>query len=130
MIAKTPKDLGLLLREQRRQLGLDQQELAKRAGTSRQWIIAVEKGKARAEVGLVLRAMAVLGLTLDVRPSESRTSQTNALTMDLDAVIERARHLDAAAPVKREARLVASRKPPATPRPSKRSKPAKTPAGK
>ncbi len=39
------------------QLGLDQASLATRVGVSRQWIVAVEAGKARAEVGLVLRTL-------------------------------------------------------------------------
>ena len=34
------------------QLGLDQAELAEKAGTSRKWLIEVEQGKPRAEIGL------------------------------------------------------------------------------
>jgi HTH-type transcriptional regulator/antitoxin HipB len=92
MIAKNPRDVGLLMREQRRKLGLDQIELARRAGVSRQWVIEVEKGKARAEIGLVLRALGVLGLAVDVSES-ARASRGSAASarMDLDAVIERAR---------------------------------------
>jgi HTH-type transcriptional regulator / antitoxin HipB len=121
MIAKTPREIGLLLRERRRQLGLDQQELAKRAGTSRQWIIEVEKGKARAEVGLVMRALAVLGLSLDVRPSEPRRAHDQAAPpFDLDAVIERARHVDAPAVPEKGGRVGASGKAP-PPRPPLKS---------
>jgi HTH-type transcriptional regulator/antitoxin HipB len=92
MIARNPKDVGLLMREQRRRLGLDQGELARRARVSRQWVIEVEQGKARAEVGLVLRALGVLGLTLDIQEARQRVAQDGArLPIDLDAVIERAR---------------------------------------
>jgi HTH-type transcriptional regulator / antitoxin HipB len=92
MIAKNPRDVGLLMREQRRKLGLDQGELARRARVSRQWVIEVEQGKARAEVGLVLRALGVLGLTLDIQEERQRVAHDGApAPIDLDAIIERAR---------------------------------------
>ncbi len=92
MRARTPKDIGLLLREQRRSLGLDQLELARRAGVSRQWIIEVEKGKPRAAVGLMLRALAALDLTLDIRAGDVVAARgSHSPEIDLDAVIERAR---------------------------------------
>ena len=63
---RTPLDLGLIIRQQRRQLGLNQTDLASRVGVGRQWIVAVERGKAGAELGLVLRTLAALDLTLTV----------------------------------------------------------------
>ena len=64
MRIRTPLDLGLLIRDRRRKLGLSQSALAERAGVGRQWLVAVEHGKARAEIGLLLRALAELDLTL------------------------------------------------------------------
>lgn len=66
MQARTPKALGALIRARRRELKLDQASLAARVGVTRQWLIAVEKGKPTAELGLVLRTLAALGLRLDV----------------------------------------------------------------
>jgi len=43
MLVRTPSDLGAIIRERRLKLGLDQQSLAKRAGTSRKWLVEVEK---------------------------------------------------------------------------------------
>ena len=63
-VLRTPADLGALIRERRKKLGLDQSELARRTGVSRQWVVAVERGKPRAEIGLVLRALAALGIML------------------------------------------------------------------
>ena len=60
----TPTDIGLLIRERRRALRLDQAELARRAGVSRQWIIGMEKGKGRADLSLVLRTLGALGIVL------------------------------------------------------------------
>jgi|SRR5205823_8165556 len=63
---RTPSDLGALIRDRRKDLGLGQALLAEKAGTSRQWIVAVERGKSRAEIGLVLRTLTALGLSLTV----------------------------------------------------------------
>ena len=60
MLARNATDIGLIMRERRRKLGLDQGELARRIKVSRQWIVEIEKGKPRAEIGLVLRALDAL----------------------------------------------------------------------
>ena len=61
MLVRTPRDLGLLIRERRKKLGLDQQELAKKVGVSRLWVIEIERGKPRAEIGLVIWLPMALG---------------------------------------------------------------------
>ena len=70
MQVRTPLDLGLVIRERRRKLGLSQNALAEKTGVGRQWLVAVEHGKARAEIGLVLRTLAALGLTLSAGGDE------------------------------------------------------------
>lgn len=57
---------GEILRERRRELGLSQAEVAAQVGASRQWVIEVEKGKERAELGLVLRLAEVLGVQFKI----------------------------------------------------------------
>lgn len=94
MIVRTPRDLGLLIRERRKKLGLDQAELAKKVGVSRLWVIEFEKGKPRAEVGLVMRALLALGLELDVAtepaaPVKRRAGAT--WVPDIDAIVRDAR---------------------------------------
>ena len=59
-------DLGAFIRGHRVKLGMDQSDLAEKAGTSRKWIVEVEQGKPRAEIGLVLRTLKTLGLSLDI----------------------------------------------------------------
>ncbi|WP_394849447.1 helix-turn-helix domain-containing protein [Pendulispora brunnea] len=66
MQLRTPKDVGAAIRQRRRELHLDQRTLAERVGVSRQWISECERGKPRAELGLVLRAIRVLGLDLRI----------------------------------------------------------------
>lgn len=80
----TAADVGMLVRARRRERALSQQELADRVGVSRQWIVAVEKGKARAELGLLLRTLSALDLALSVEPRPDDE-------VDLDALIDRAR---------------------------------------
>ena len=95
MIVRTPRDLGLLIRERRNKLGLDQAELAKKVGVSRLWVIEFEKGKTRAEIGLVMRTLLALDLQLDVAaepvlPVKRHGSATSV--PDLDAIVRDARH--------------------------------------
>jgi len=91
----TAEDVGLVIREQRHKLGLGQQALARRVGVSRQWIVAVEKGKQRAEVGLLLRTLRALDLVLTVDTETHRqadaTEAMPAVEVDLDALIDNAR---------------------------------------
>jgi HTH-type transcriptional regulator / antitoxin HipB len=61
-LVHSARELGLAIRERRRDLGMAQLELATQVGVSRQWISDVERGKPRAEVGLVLRTLRALDL--------------------------------------------------------------------
>lgn len=56
-------------------MGLDQAELARRVGVTRQWVIDIEKGKPRAELGLVMRALHALELTFLVESAGERRAQ-------------------------------------------------------
>jgi HTH-type transcriptional regulator/antitoxin HipB len=97
MLLRTPLDLGSIIRDRRRSLGLDQEELAGRVGVSRKWIIDVEKGKPRAEIGLILRTFEGLGLRLSLDPASSITSADLAAppvaAPDIDKILERTSQL-------------------------------------
>ncbi len=84
MAIRTPADLGAVIREHRKHLGLDQAELAKRIGVIRQWVISVER-RARAELGLVLRAIDALGLQLQAYLPNPRPRK--AVGPDIDAIV-------------------------------------------
>jgi HTH-type transcriptional regulator / antitoxin HipB len=60
------RDLGAYLRARRTELGMDQATLARKAGTSRKWLIEVENGKPGAELGLVLRSLRALDVAVDL----------------------------------------------------------------
>lgn len=94
MYVRTPSDLGSAIREQRRRLNVSQQKLADDVGVSRQWLVEVERGKTRAELGLVLKTLAALGLrvALDDGKTVGRSDQAVAPPPpDIDAIVARAR---------------------------------------
>lgn len=96
ILLRTPADLGALIRGRRRALGLDQAELAARVGVSRLWVSQVERGKPGASIGLVLRALAAVGLELTAKTTEQTDKRKTARpapvsTPDIDAIVERAR---------------------------------------
>lgn len=70
---------GELLRERRRELGLSQAEVAAQVGASRQWVIDIEKGKERAELGMAFKLAEVLGVQFKVQkktpPKNSAVSE-------------------------------------------------------
>ena len=92
MNIRTSLDLGLAIRDQRRKLGLSQADLASKAGVGRQWVVAIEHGKSRAELGLVLRTLSALDLRVTIDPGDrpSRSSDDMSL-VDIDAVISDAK---------------------------------------
>ncbi|HBN54332.1 MAG TPA: hypothetical protein DD456_10020 [Stenotrophomonas sp.] len=91
---KTPADLANVILQRRKALGWDQARLAHEAGVSRQWIIEIEKGKPRAELQLVLRALNVLGIELDALHRDAPKASASGLTLDLadvDHIVEYSR---------------------------------------
>jgi HTH-type transcriptional regulator/antitoxin HipB len=94
MFIRTPADLGAVIRDRRKHLKLDQAALAKRIGVSRPWVIEIERGHPRAELGLVLRAFDVLGIRLDTITAEERSTNTKtrrSFAVDIDAIVAKAK---------------------------------------
>ena len=71
MRIRTATDLGAFIRERRTRLWMDQISLAKKAGTSRKWLVEVEQGKPGAEIGLILRTLKSLEISIDVEADSS-----------------------------------------------------------
>jgi HTH-type transcriptional regulator/antitoxin HipB len=95
MLLRAPIDIGCAIRDRRSKLGLDQEELARRVGVSRKWIVEVEKGKQRAEIGLVLRTFTALGLKLSLddgsRVTDRNMPEPVVPRIDIDQVLENLR---------------------------------------
>ncbi len=88
MRAQSPKEIGMVVRDQRAKLGLSQQELADQAGVSRRWLIKVEAGHPGAEIGAVMRLLAALKLIVDIGAlGPPAPGQDEAPLVDLDALL-------------------------------------------
>jgi HTH-type transcriptional regulator/antitoxin HipB len=90
MRIRTATDLGAFIRERRTKLGMDQAALAKKAGTSRKWLVEVEQGKPGAEIGLILRTLKSLEISIDVEadsPTEA-PPQNKAKAPDINSVLD------------------------------------------
>lgn len=67
MLAINESDFGNIVRDRRRKLGLTQAQLAERIGTSRQWVVGFERGRAGAATISHLVVLAdELGLDIDL----------------------------------------------------------------
>ncbi|HSP42357.1 MAG TPA: helix-turn-helix domain-containing protein [Luteolibacter sp.] len=65
MRIKTTATLGELVRDQRKQRGWSQSQLAEKACVSRLWVSQFENGKETVELGLVLKILRELDLGLE-----------------------------------------------------------------
>ncbi len=90
MIIHSAKDLGALVRSERKARGWNQKELASRADVSMLWISQLERGKPNARFGLVLRTLKELQLDLRVgeRSSGYGSTRVQETAIDLDAIID------------------------------------------
>lgn len=62
---ETTLDIGRQVKRQRKQLGMNQAELAMVSGTGVRFISDLENGKETCEVGKVLKVLASLGLKIE-----------------------------------------------------------------
>ena len=90
MRIRTATDLGAFIRERRNKLGMDQIDLAKKAGTSRKWLVEVEQGKPGAEIGLILRTLKSLEISIDLEADSSVETPTSskAKAPDINSVLD------------------------------------------
>ena len=67
-IARTPKQLGNLVRRTRKQMGLSQDELGNKAGLRQATISEIEAGNAGTKLDSILKVLATLKLELRIVP--------------------------------------------------------------
>ena len=90
MRIRTATDLGAFIRERRTRLGMDQNTLAKKAGTSRKWLVEVEQGKPGAEIGLILRTLKSLEISIDLEADTSVATPppSKAKAPDINSILD------------------------------------------
>lgn len=59
--------IGRIVRDERKELGLRQDELAAASGVGLRFIVEVERGKPTAQMGKVIAVLAALGCELEIR---------------------------------------------------------------
>ena len=91
MLARTPAELGAVVRDRRKQQKLNQAAFAEQIGVSRQWVIELEHGHAGAELGLVLRALDALNIRLDA--SVDQTGHQHHGIVDIDEILAKAKRI-------------------------------------
>ena len=67
----SPKQIGRLVRDVRREQGLRQDQLAATAGVGVRFLVELEHGKRTAQLGKVLAVLDALGCTLRIEPPPS-----------------------------------------------------------
>jgi HTH-type transcriptional regulator/antitoxin HipB len=64
----TPRDIGKLIRDSRKALGVTQRDLALTSGTGLRFVIDLEKGKETCEIGKALTVLQTLGIRITLTP--------------------------------------------------------------
>ena len=65
----TPQDIGKLIHDTRKRLGVTQRALALTSGTGLRFVIDLEKGKETCEIGKALTILHTLGIKMTLTPS-------------------------------------------------------------
>lgn len=92
MAWQNPEQLGRAVRTKRQERGLSQSALAAKIGVERKWVLRLESGNPKAELGLVLKTLDALGLRASLgdenAPSSNRESRVSEPSR-LDEVFHR-----------------------------------------
>src|SRR5260370_38432264 len=82
----SPQDIGKLIRDTRKRLGVTQRDLALTSGTGLRFVIDLEKGKETCQIGKALTILNTLGIkvTLTHRPVPSKEGKRMATTLNAD----------------------------------------------
>jgi HTH-type transcriptional regulator/antitoxin HipB len=90
MTLHNAEQLGAAIRLKRREKKLTQADLARLLGAERKWVLNLESGNSKAEIGLILRAIDVLGLSAFLTDKAQRERGSRDLkTPRLDQVFQR-----------------------------------------
>ena len=64
----SPQDIGKLIRDTRKRLGVTQRDLALTSGTGLRFVIDLEKGKETCQIGKALTILNTLGIKVTLTP--------------------------------------------------------------
>jgi len=72
----TSQQIGQLIRDTRKKLGVTQKDLALTSGTGLRFVIDLERGKETCEIGKALRVLQTLGIKLTLTPPTTTAPTT------------------------------------------------------
>jgi HTH-type transcriptional regulator / antitoxin HipB len=75
---RNPEQLGRAVRLKRQEKGLSQNALAAQLGVGRKWVIHLESGNPKAELGLVLKILEALDLRASLGDEKSPSSSKDS----------------------------------------------------
>ena len=84
---RSAEQLGMTIRLKRKEKGLSQNRLAEMLGVERKWVLRLEAGNPKAELGLVLKTLNALSLRASL--NDDRPLSREASTSRLDEVFRR-----------------------------------------
>ncbi|MGV8083757.1 MAG: helix-turn-helix transcriptional regulator [Coriobacteriia bacterium] len=73
-----PAEIGAFVREQRKQYGFTQKDLAMHANVGVRFISDLENGKPTVELGKVLAVLSILGVDVDLIPRREKLKRYEA----------------------------------------------------
>lgn len=76
------EQIGALVRNTRKSMGVTQKDLALTSGTGLRFIIDLEKGKPTCQIGKVLTVLQTLGIRLDLTPPPSTAQKESGHGQD------------------------------------------------
>lgn len=76
----TSQQIGQLIRDTRKKLGVTQKDLALTSGTGLRFVIDLERGKETCEIGKALKVLQTLGIKLTLTPPATTTATTTTTT--------------------------------------------------
>src|SRR5882762_47994 len=88
---RSAERLGMTIRLKRKEKGLSQNSLAELLGVERKWVLRLEAGNPKAELGLVLKALNALNVRAHLSDEDRPLSRADrhAPTSRLDEVFRR-----------------------------------------
>src|SRR3989440_589407 len=88
---RSAEHVGMTIRLKRKEKGLSQTKLAELLGVERKWVLRLEAGNPKAELGLVLKALNALSLRASLSDEDRPLSRGDrqASTSRLDEVFRR-----------------------------------------
>lgn len=94
ILLRSAEQLGMTVRLKRKEKGLSQTALAELLGVERKWVLRLEAGNSKAELGLVIKTLDALGIHASLSEQGRSAKGRAASSSRLDEVFRRVQRPD------------------------------------